>query len=158
MASGDIVWFDQALLNLGEKVFDLSSDTLKLGIVKSAANSGIDPAASTSDPCWGAGGSTNLSSSQVATGGTSYTGPQTLASVTWTIVSGTPTLRAANVTLASDASGFTNGRWGIIYDDSATNKNAIAYVDLGSDRSIASGGLTIDWSGADGDILTLNQA
>lgn len=60
MASGDIVWFDQALLNLGEKVFDLSSDTLKLGIVKSAANSGIDPAASTSDPCWGAGGSTNL--------------------------------------------------------------------------------------------------
>lgn len=158
MAAGDIVWFDQALLNLGEKIFDLSSDTLKLGLVKSAANSGIDPSATTSDPCWGAGGSTNLSSSQVATGGTSYTGPQTLSSVTWTLVSGTPTLRAANVTLAADASGFTNARWGIIYDDSATNKNALAYVDLGADTSIAAASYTFDWSGASGDVLTLDQA
>lgn len=158
MAAGDIVWFDQALLNLGKKIFDLSSDTLKLGLVKSAANGGIDPAVTTADPCWGAGGSTNLSSSQVATAGTSYTGPQSLTSVTWAIVSGTPTLRADVITLAADASGFINARWGIIYDDTAANKNAIGYVDLGADVSIAAASYSFDWNGANNDILTLNQA
>lgn len=158
MAQGDIYWFDQALLDIGKKLHDLSADTLKLGIVKSAANSGIDPAVTTSDPRWGSGGSTNLSSSQVATGGTSYTGPQTLASATWTLVSGVATLRANVVTLNQDASGFTNGRWGIIYNDTDSGKRALAFVDLGSDRSLAAGSLTIDWNGATNDILTLDQA
>lgn len=158
MAVGDIVWFDQALLDLGSKKHNLGSDTLKLGIVKSAANGGVDPAATTSDPRWGAGGSTNLSSSQVATAGTSYTGPQTLASVTWSLVTGVATLRAAVVTLAQDASGFTNGRWGIIYNDTSSGKEALAYVDLGTDRSLANGALTIDWYSASNDILTLDQA
>lgn len=155
MSSGDIVWFNQAKLNVGKKLIDLSADTLKLGIVKSQANGGIDPSASTSDPCWGSGGSTNLSSSQVATGGSAYTGPKTLTTVTFTLVSGVATLRADIVTIAQDASGFTNGRWGILYSDTATNKNALAYVDLGSDRSLATAALTIDWSGATNDILTL---
>ena len=42
MAVGDIVWFDQALLDLGKKVHDLSSDTIKLGLITSA----VTPAAS----------------------------------------------------------------------------------------------------------------
>lgn len=153
MATGDITWFDQALLDLGEKLHDLSSDTLQLGIITSAAT----PAANTSDPRWGAGGGTNFSSNQVATGGTSYTGPVALTSVTWTIVSGTPTLRAANVSLAQDASGFTNGRWGIIFNNTDAGKRAIAFVDLGSDRSLVAASLLFDWNGASGDILTLNQ-
>lgn len=157
MAAGDITWFRQALLDLGKKVHDLSADTLKLGIVKSAANSGIDPTATTADPRWGAGGTTNLSSSQVATGGTSYTGPQTLGSVTWTLVSNEPFLRAAVVSLAQDASGFTNGRWGIIYNDTAAGKQALAFVDLGGDKSLAAGGLSIDWNGASNDILKITS-
>jgi hypothetical protein len=157
MAAGDIVWFDQAMLDLGKEVHDLTNDTLKLGIVKSAANAGIDPVASTADPRWGAGGSTNLSSSEVATGGSSYTGPQTLTTKTWTLVSGKGTLRADVVSLAQDASGFTNGRWGILYNDTAAGKQALAYVDLGSDRSLVTGPLTIDWNGATNDILTLDS-
>jgi len=62
------------------------------------------------------------------------------------------------VTLAQDASGFTNGRWGIIYNNSDTNKRAIAFVDFGSDRSLVSGAITIDWNGATNDILTITQA
>lgn len=156
MAAGDIVWFDQALVELGSETFNLAADTIKLGLVKSAANSGIDPSAATSDPCWGAGGSTNLSSYQVATGGTSYTGPITLASVTWALASGKAKLDAADVTINADASGFTNARWGIIYDDSATDKNALGYVDLGGDKSIASANLVITWNASG--ILTLDQA
>lgn len=154
MATGDIKWFAQALLNLGEKIFDLSSDTLKVGIIDST----ITPAVSTADPCWGAGGTTNFAGEQVATGGTSYTGPQTLASVTWALVSNVPTLRATDITLNQDASGFTDGRWAIIYDDSASNKNCLGFIDLGSARSLVTGQLVINFGGAGTDVLTLTQS
>ena len=36
MATGTIKWFAQGLHDLGEKIHDLSSDTLKLGIVTNA--------------------------------------------------------------------------------------------------------------------------
>jgi len=156
MAAGDIFWFEQALLDIGKKLHDLSADTLKLAIIKGSGDSGIDPTEATADPRWGAGGSTNLSSSQVATGGTAYTGPITLASRTWTLVSGKPTLRADVINLAQDASGFTNGRWGVLYNDTDSGKRALGYVDLGSARSLVTGPLTIDWSGGTNDILELD--
>lgn len=161
MAAGDIVWFDQSLLDLGLKLHNLETDTLRVGLV----TSGVTPAATTSDPRWGTGGGTNLSTNQVATGGTSYTGPRLLeissggaGTQTWTIVSSVPTLRADPIVLAQDASGFTNARWGIIYNDTDAGKRALAYLDLGSDRSLVTGSLTLDWNGASNDILTLDQA
>lgn len=154
MATGDVKWFAQALLDLGEKIHDLSNDTLKLGLITSATT----PAVSTSDPRWGAGGGTDLTTNQVATGTSYSSGGPTLTSVTWTLVSNVPTLRAANVTINQDGTGFTNARWGIIYNDTAAGKQAVAYLDLGSDRSIVGGSLTIDWSGANGDIVTITQS
>lgn len=161
MAAGDIVWVDQALLDLGLKIHNLDTDTLKVGLVTSSTT----PTSSTADPRWGSGGSTNWSTNQVSTGGTSYTGPITLqvssgggGSQTWTIVSSVPTLRADAITLNQDASGFTNARWGIIYNDTAAGKQVLAYIDLGTDRSIVSGSLTLDWNGANNDILTIDQA
>lgn len=155
MATGTVKWFDQALLNLGKKVFDLSSDTLKIGIV----TTGTVPAHTTADPRWGAGGTTDFSSSQVATG-TAYTGPITLTSVTWTIVSNVPTLRADVVTIAQDAGGFTNGAYGIIYDDTSAGKECIGFVELssGGTLSLAGGAVTIDWNGATNDVITLTQS
>ena len=153
MAAGTVKWFDQGLLNLGKKLMDLSGDTLKLGIIDNA----VTPVHTTADPCWGSGGSTNFSSHEVAHA-TAYTAPISLASVTWTVVSNVPTLRAANVTVARDAGGFTNGYYGIIYDDTTSNKNCVGFVDLGGPISLVTGSLTIDWSGANGDILTLTQS
>lgn len=77
MATGDITWFDQALLDLGEKLHDLSSDTFKLGLVTAV----VTPATNTSDPRWGAGGGTNLATNKVAEA-TAWTGPVTLGSAT----------------------------------------------------------------------------
>lgn len=152
MAVGDVVWFDQALLDLGEKIHDLSTDVFKLGL----ATSVVTPTGATSDPRWGAGGGTNLSTNAVATG-TAWTGPVTLASVTWTIVSGTPTFDAADpAQIAQDAGGFTDARWGYVYNDTAAGKQALCYIDLGSDRSIVTGPLTITFNASG--VLTLNQA
>lgn len=154
MATGDIKWFAQALHDLGNKIHDMDGDTLKLGIITSA----VSPALSTSAPHWGGTGTTNLATNQVATGGTSYTGPITLSNKSWSVVSNVPTVRADEVTLAQDASGFTNGRWGVIYNDSDANKRCLAFVDMGSDRSLVAGPIVFAWSGASNDILTLTQS
>jgi hypothetical protein len=149
MARGDIHWFNRALLDMGKKLHDLSADTLKLGII----TNGVTPDVNTADPRWGAGGSTNLSSSQVATG-TGYAGPITLTGTSWAQQSNIPTLRAAVVTVPQDAAGFSNGYWGVIYNDTDPGKRAIAYVDLGGPVGIVNGPLTADWNGANNDVLT----
>lgn len=159
MATGDIKWFAAGLKALGDKVHNLGSDTLKLGIVTNATVPSID----TADPRWGAGGTTNFLSNQVATGGASYTAPVTLASVTWTTVGsgpGVPTLRASDITLAQDASGFTNGAYGIIYNDTDASKRAIAYIELssGGAASLVAGSLTINFQGAGTDVLRLTPS
>lgn len=156
MATGTIKWFAAGLLHLGDKEIDLGADTLKLGIVTTATV----PAVSTAIPHWGGTGTTNFATNQVSTGGTQYTGPLTLASVTWTNVANVPTLRATDIAMTIDASGFTNGAYGIIYDDTHASKLALGYIELSSagTLSLVAGAVTIDFGGAGTDILTLTQS
>lgn len=149
MATGDVTWFRQALLDKGKKLHDLSADAIKLGLITSA----VTPAATDADPRWGSGGTTNYSTSQVNTGTSYATGGPTIANTSWALQSNQPELRGDPVTVAQDATGFTNARWGIIYNNTDAGKRAIAFVDLGSDRSIQGGPLTIDWNGASNIIL-----
>ena len=153
MAVGDIRWFGQGLHDLGSKIHNLASDALKLGLITSAAT----PAIATAGPHFGGTGTTNFATNQVTTGTSYVTGGPSLTD-TWTLVAGVPTFRADIVTIAQDAAGFTNARWGIIYNNTDANKRAIAFIDLGSDRSIVSGSLTLDWSGATNDVLTITQS
>jgi hypothetical protein len=152
MATGDVKWFQQGVLDLGNKIHNLASDALQLGIVTTATV----PSMSTAGPHWGGTGTTNFATNQVGTGG-GYTGPITLASVTWTNVSGVLTLRATDVTIPQNASGFSNGAWGIIFNNTDANKRAIAYIELsaGGTLSIVSGSVTIDWQGLGTDVLRI---
>lgn len=158
MATGDIKWFAAGLLQLGAKIHDLTGDTLKMGIVTTATV----PTRDTAIPHWGGTGTTDFSANQVGTGG-GYTGPITLASVTWTTVGsgpGVPTLRAADVVIPQNASGFSNGAYGIIYNDTDANKRALGYIELSSagSLSIVSGAQTIDFQGAGTDVLKITPA
>ena len=152
MATGDVKWFAQGLLDLGNKVHNLSSETLQLGIVTSATA----PTLTTAAPHWGGTGTTNFATTQVGTGG-GYTGPITLASVTWSIVAGVATLRATDVVIPQNASGFANGAWGIIFNNTDANKRAIGFIELSAagTLSIVSGSVTIDWQGAGTDVLRI---
>jgi hypothetical protein len=156
MATGTMKWFAQGLLDLGNKIHNLSSDTLNLGIVTTATV----PLLSTAGPHWGGSGTTNFATNQVSTGGTQYTGPKTLASVTWTLVSNVPTLRATDISMTIDASGFTNGAYGIIYNNTDANKRALGFIELSAagTLSLQAGAITIDWGGAGTDLFTITQS
>jgi hypothetical protein len=154
MAAGTIKWFAQGLHDLGKKIHNLQSDTLKLGIITSSGTPGI----ATVEPHFGGTGTTNLATNEVDTGTSYVAGGPTLASVTWTVVAGVPTLRAQILVIAQDASGFTNGRWGIVYNSTDANKRALGYVEFETDRSIVGGSLTLDWNGANNDVLTITQS
>ena len=154
MAAGDMKWFAQALHDLGNKIHDLDGDTLKLGFITTSTTPSIDTAA----PHWGGTGTTNMATNKVAETGTSYTGPITLGSKVWQLVTGGAQFRAAAINLAQDALGFTDARWGVVYNDSDANKRCLGYLDLGSDRSLVTGALNIDWNGANNDILQITQS
>lgn len=151
MAAGDFKWFAQGLHDLGNKIHDLDADDFRIGLVTSV----VTPAVNTAAPHWGGTGTTNLSTNQVATA-TAYTGPVALTSEAWTLTATGAAMDFADVVVAQDASGFTNARWGIVYNNTDANKRALGYLDLGSDRSIVAGSLTlaINASGA----LALAQA
>ena len=155
MATGDIKWFQQGLLDLGNKIHNLSSDVLQLGIVTSTTV----PSMATAAPHWGGTGTTNFATNQVGTGG-GYTGPITLAGVTWTNVAGVPTLRATDPVIPQNASGFANGAYGIIFNSTDANKRALGYIELSAagTLSIVSGSVTVDFQGAGTDVLRITPA
>lgn len=144
MAAGDVKWFAQGIHDIGNKVIDMDTDTIKFGLVTTATV----PTVATAGPCWGAGGSTNFSSSQVGTGG-GYTGPVTLASVTWTKDATGAVWDAADpAVIAQNGSGATNIAYLIFYSDTATNKNCIGFMELSTAGTISlvSGSLTITFN------------
>jgi hypothetical protein len=153
MAAGDFKWFAQGLHDLGNKIHDLDTDDWRMGIITSSTT----PAVNTPVPYWLTGsGTTAMGANQVATGGTSYTAPIALASEAWTLNATGANMDCADIVLAQDASGFTNGRWGIVYNNTNAAKQCIGYLDLGSDRSLVAGSLTITMNASG--ILSLSQA
>jgi len=136
MAKGDFVLFAQAKLDLGKKIHDLSTDALKIALIKSAANGGIDPTELTTDPRWGAGGGVNLSASEVAAGGNYVAGGVALAAVTYTLTGNTTKLDCSDINIPMHAANPINARWGIVYNNTAVGKQAIGFIDLGSDLNL----------------------
>jgi len=144
MAAGDFKWFAQGLHDIGNKLIDLDTDVLKFGLITNS----VVPTVATAVPCWGAGGTTDFSTTQV-TVATSYAGPVTLNTVTWTKDATGAVLDAANpAVIAQDASGATNIAYLILYSDTSVNKKCIGYMELSTTGAISlvSGPLTITFN------------
>lgn len=140
MAQGDLTVFEEFPDQLGKEIHNFQSDTLKLGII----NNTSPPAAGDETPVWA-----DYSANEVSSAGGYVAGGMTLSGVTFTEAGGTATLDdTGNVSLAQNPAGFTDGYWGIIYNDSATLKNAIAFVDLGGPASEQAGPININWGAA----------
>lgn len=142
MSQGDITIFNEFRLELGKKSHAMPSDVIKLGIVTSAAA----PAAAQTTPTWA-----DFSANEVDAG-TSYSlGGPTLAARTWALDgNGDVKFDADDIVVAQDATGFTDGRWGILYNSTNPTDMAIGYIDLGGDVSIQGGPLNINFDGTNG--------
>ena len=137
MATGDVTIFEEVAEMIGEETFNFESDTLKLGLIDNTT----PPTAADATPRWA-----DYSGNEVSTAGGYTANGETLASVTYTEADGVATLDADNVSLSQDGSGFTDAYWGIIYDDTATNDEAIGFVELGGPVSEQAGPVAINWN------------
>jgi hypothetical protein len=152
MAAGDIVFFDQFCVDVQEGLHDLENDTIRVGLITAV----VTPSATTTDPRWGSGGSTNLSSNQVTPGGNYSSGGPTIGNNSVTLTGGAGVFDGDDISIAQNASNPTNARWGIIYNDTDTGKRAIGFVDLGAAIDLSAGAFAITWNASG--ISSLNQA
>lgn len=152
MAAGDIVVFDQFLVDCLEKIHDLENDTIKLGLITNA----VTPTAADSDPRWGAGGGTNFDTNEVTPGGNYTAEGETVANPAVTLTGGLAQFDGDDVLIAVHASNPTNARWGIIYNSTPAGNQCIGFLDLGAVIDMTAGKLDTVWAATG--IFRLNQA
>ena len=148
MATGDTVIFEEFANDVGEEGHKFDTETIKFGIVTSA----VTPTAADATPTW-----SDYSGSEVSTGG-GYTANGVTLTSGWAEAGGVGTLQLTSFTLSQNGSGFTNGRWGIVYNDTNASDAALGYVDLGTVDETA-GDIVIKFnnaaSGSPGNFLTI---
>ncbi len=146
MAEGEFFRFNQFKLDQGRKIHDLVNDEIKFFAMKGAAQGGIDPAKGTADPRYGAGGSTDLSTHECAAGGNYATGGM-VVSCTWTAdgdnVKFDSDDTAPQISWAKHASNPTNARYIIGYNNTASGKQCIGFIDLGAVKDMTAGDLNL---------------
>ena len=139
MAKGDFLYFNDFADDLGKKVHQLDTDTIKTALVTNVTV----PSVTTAAPSWGAGGSTNFATNEVS--GTNYTAGGIDIAATFSTTGAVGTLDGAtNPAWTQNGAGPTDIRWGIIYNDTATNKDCIGFIDMGggSDISLVDGNIS----------------
>jgi hypothetical protein len=153
MARGDLTVFDKAAEFVGESI-NLETDTFKAAIIDNV----VTPAQNTANPTWDATSSQDYDGNEVSTaggyplGGLTISGPQLTLSgavATWDD-------DGSDLSLAQNGSGFTNGYWAIIYSDTAPNKPAVCFIDLGGPVSEQEGPININF-GASG-VITITRS
>ena len=154
MARGDLTVFNEFTVSLGEKKINLETDVIKLALIDNT----VTPLVTTATPTWDATSSQEFDGNEVGTGGGYVAGGFT--------VSGPELVRAAAVatfddddsdlSLAQDGSGFTDAYWAILYSDTATAKNAIAFIDLAGPVSEQAGPININFNASG--ILTITRS
>lgn len=146
MAAGDLIFFNQFKIDLGNKIHDLDSDTWKLGFITGS----ITPNASDSNPHWNGTGTTNLYINQVTPGGNYTDGGPTLQNLEYTNVSGSIHWRANKVTITDNPANPTAARWMILYNDSDMNKRCAGFLDLGVTIDLSAAPFEYRFNGIDG--------
>ena len=140
MAAGDIHIFDEFLEDLGLALHQLETGTFKVGLITSVQT----PTENATDPRFGAGGTVNYATDQIAgTGG--YTTGGTDIVATYSETAGTATFNGTDVTWTANGSSPTNARWAIVYNTQAALE-CVAYIDLGAVIDMTAGDLTLTWN------------
>lgn len=126
-------WFGPALSKVFGKQIDLVNDSIKVALVTGSYSPNID----TQDE-WADVSANEASGSGYAAGGVSLVSK----TLTYNSTNNYWTFDAADVTWTGVSVSF---RYVVIYDDTATGKPLIGYVDFGSTQTAANQDLKIKW-------------
>jgi len=154
MARGDLTVFNEFTISLGEKKINLETDTIKLALIDDT----VTPLVTATAPQWGAGSDQDYDANEVGTGGGYVAGGFTLSGPELVRAGAVATFDDddSDLALAQDGSGFTDAYWGILYSDTATNKECIAFIDLGGPVSEQAGPIAINFNASG--ILTITRS
>jgi len=159
MAAGDFIVFDKFLENLGDGIHNMSTGTFYMGVITNTT-----PLITAADPRWAAGGTPDFSALETDATAGNYTAEGEPMSVTitdnWDITGSTVKFDGDDIEILVNASnpngtGTSSAYWGIIYDNDATNKNCIGFVDLGGPVDMTAGNFTIAWNASG--LFTINN-
>jgi hypothetical protein len=153
MARGDFTLFNELAVSLAEKKVNLETDTIKLALI----TNGVTPTANDADPRWGAGSGVDYDGNEVSTGGGYSAGGLACANPALTRTNDVATFDADDpATIDQNGAGFTNAYWGILYSDTATNKDCIGFLDLDGPVSEQAGQIDINWNANGIATITVN--
>lgn len=152
MAQGDIVWFDQGLVDLGKKLHDLNADEFKLALTDGTTT----PLVTTADPRWGAGGTTNFAAEEVTPGGTYSAGGIIVPSTSFILTGGLGKFSGDNISWTQNVSNPTDATWAILYNNTDADKRCLLFIDIGGAFDMRTGPLIVNWNALG--IMLLNQA
>ena len=138
MPRGSATLFNETLLAAGRGELLLHSDTLKMVIVDDT----ITPAADDTTPTY-----SDYSANEVTNAGNYITGGIALTTVTFTLISDIATLKADDVNVLEDPSGFLDGYWGIIIDTTASGSPAIGFIEMFGPVSEQAGDVDFEFPG-----------
>jgi len=145
MAQSDLTLFNEHINSLGDGVYALDADVIRVAIIDSVQT----PLATSADPRWGAGGSTNFDTNEVTEGAGAYALEGIDIAATWSEAAGTGTFDGADITTwTQNASNPPDARWLIIYDDTVAGNQCIGFLDLGAIFDMTTGDLNVTWNAA----------
>ena len=154
MARGDFTVFNEFVVSLAEKKVNLETDTIKLALI----TNGVTPAVDDATPYFGAGSGVDYDTNEVSAAGGYDAGGFIIPGPVFTRTGAVGKFDddGTNIAMVQDAiNGFTNAYWGILYSDTATNKECIGFLNLGGPISEAAGPISITWNTSG--ILTITR-
>lgn len=146
MATGDVTIFDQHIVDTGNKLMDMDTDTFKFALI----NSTLAPTDADPFPHFGGTGTTDESVNEVIAGGNYAAGGVTMAGLSYSNSAGVVSWDADKILIAQHVSNPTNARWAIIYNFSDPNNRCVSFCDLGSVLDLTLGAFEFRFSTVDG--------
>jgi hypothetical protein len=141
MAKGDLALYKEFANQMGGAIhnFEAAGNTFKVALYTASVSASTVPNTSWATPAY-------ASTNEVT--GTGYSaGGDTLASQSYNLSSATATFDALDNTWSQNSSGFTNARYGFLYNFTDASSRGIAWISMGSPAaSQVAGDVTISWN------------
>jgi len=138
MSQGTLTLFNEFRKSIADGRMDMDNDSIQVALTTLQVGGTPEIAADDAVPCWGAGGTTDLSASEVAAGGGYSSGGILLTSTAWSLAGAVCTFDADDAIWTSAGAGDpATIKSAVLYNGSAANLDAIGFIDMTADGTTA---------------------